>query len=272
MKPLFKPEWITNVWRILMLMLVIKVVWFVVALVWLPTSGVDQSAQNGPKALYYRVTLSQNKASLPSQNKQPMANIKDIKLLAIYHAQDVVVVSVEFKGKTQVLRKGEQINGFKLEGAGSNYAKFSKNGVFYKIDLQEGLNAGKVSALATPSPTPSAQAVSGEIVDAGDHKLVDRSLLSHYTSNMDAVFKDIGIMEIKKGSEIQGFRVSFVRRGSHFEQLGLQKGDVIKSVNGDKMDSYNAAFSAYKNVTDASAVTLVVERGNQEMELEYEVN
>ncbi len=114
--------------------------------------------------------------------------------------------------------------------------------------------------------------VEGEVVDAGDHKIIDKSLVDHYAKNMDDIYKNIGIKEIKKGNDLQGFSISFIRKGSPFAKLGIQRGDVIKAINGQQIDSYNAAFDVYKNISDISNLTLVIERGKEEMELEYEVN
>ena len=96
------------------------------------------SQQKGGKALYYRVKLSPNEAPPPTSVTKPVqvvGSIKDITLLAIYNASDITVVTVEYKRKTKVLSKGEAINGFVLEGAGNNYATFSKNAKIYKIPL-----------------------------------------------------------------------------------------------------------------------------------------
>ena len=65
-------------------------------------------------------------------------------------------------------------------------------------------------------------------MDAGDHKIVDKSLIEHYAKNMDDIYKNIGIREIKKGNDLDGFSISFVRKGSPFEKLGVRRGDVIK--------------------------------------------
>jgi len=77
---------------------------------------------------------------------------------------------------------------------------------------------------------------------------------------------------MKEGDRVTGFQVSFVRRGSHFSKLGLQRGDIIKSVNGQEINSYNAAFGIFKEVQNMANMTLVIIRDNKEMELEYEVN
>ena len=277
MKHLFKPEVVKVLWSLLILLLVIKMAWFVVEVLWLPTVGVEHSEDRGAKALYYRVKLSPNEAAPPATTKKPVqiaGSIKDIKLLAIYNASDVTVVTVEYKRKTKVLAKGEEINGFVLEGAGSNYATFSKNAKTYQVNLLISTKGKESIKSAQPSTASasSANKVEGEVIDAGDHKIVDRSLLDHYAKNMDDIYKNIGIKEIKKGKDLEGFSISFIRRGSPFAKLGIQRGDVIKAINGQKIDSYNAAFDVYKNISNIDNLTLVIQRGKEEMELEYEVN
>ena len=277
MKHLFKPQVVKGLWALLILLLVVKSVWFFVEVLWLPTIGVDHVEEKGGKALYYRVKLSPNAAPAPTTSTKPAqtaGSIKDIKLLAIYNASDVTVVTVEHKRKTKVLAKGESINGFVLEGAGSNYAIFSKNAKTYKITLiisSKGDTSIK-SAKSSSVSRSSRNKVEGDVIDAGDHKIIDRSLIDHYAKNMDDIYKNIGIKEIKKGNVLEGFSISFIRKGSPFAKLGVKRGDVIKAINGQKIDSYNAAFGVYKNISNIDNLTLVIERGKEEMELEYEVN
>ncbi|MDQ7047108.1 MAG: PDZ domain-containing protein [Sulfurovum sp.] len=278
MKHLFKPQVIKWLWILLIVLVVIKVIWFVV-LVWLlPTSGISYVQKKGGKALYYRVKLSPNKAPAPIIKKKEtkvVGSIKDIKLLAIYNSSDVTVVTVEYKRKTKVLGRGDVINGFTLESAGQMHATFSKNQQTYKVPLlisskgNKSIRSNKVSTQTRPKAEVK---VKGEVVDAGDHKLIDKSLISHYAKNMDDIYKNIGIKEVKKGKNIEGFNISFIKKGSPFAKLGLKRGDTIKSINGQKIDSYNAAFGIYKDIENIENLTLVIERGKEEMELEYEVN
>ena len=277
MKHLFKPEVVKGLWSLLILLLVVKMVWFFVEVLWLPTMGVEHSEDKGGKALYYRVKLSPNGAPAPTTTKRPVqtaGSIRDIKLLAIYNASDVTVVTVEHKRKTTVLAKGEAINGFVLEGAGNNYATFSKNSKIYKITLIVSTKGDTSIQSDKPSSVPvsSSGKVEGDVVDAGDHKIIDKSLVDHYAKNMADLEKNIGIKEIKKGKDLTGFSISFIRKGSLFEKLGVKRGDVIKSINGEAIDSYNAAFGVYKNISNIDNLTLVIQRGKEEMELEYEVN
>ena len=282
MKHLFKPEVFKWLIAVLGLLLLLKLLWFIVEMVWLPSSGVDHTEEKGGKSLYYRVKLTPNEAPAPTRPKPTQPNktqgsIKDIELLAVYNSSDVTVITVLYKNKTKVLSKGEEINGFILEGAGNNFATFSKKSKAYKISLIKSKKGDKstsnIESIITPSPTESTPSkAEGDIVDAGDHRIIDRSLVEHYGKNMKEVMKDIGITEEKEGNDIKGFRVTFVRKNSHFSKLGLRRGDVIKSINGQEINSYNAAMNVYKNIDKMDGLSLTIKRGKEEMELEYEIN
>ena len=278
MKHLFKPSTFKWIITLLVLLVLIKLIWFAVEMKWLSAAGVEHVEETGGKSLYYRVKLTPNESpapvkKAPVKTRKPAGSIKDITLLAIYHASDATVITVSYKGKSKVLSKGDEINGFVLEGAGSNYATFSKNSKTYKVDLVKGKHNGKsVSAIQNSAAPPLPSKAEGEVTDAGDHKIIDRALLEHYAKNMDDIYKNIGIAEVRDGRNLKGFKITFVRRDSPFAKLGVKRDDVIKSINGQEINSYNAAFNMYKNIQNVENVTLVIQRGKEEMELEYEIN
>ncbi len=280
MKNLFKPELIKTATALLTFLLVIKLLWFVIQVAFLPAESIDQPVAQETKGLYYRVKLTPNNATVSTTTTKPVikkivGSIKDIKLLAIYNDSDISVVTVEHKAKTKVLATGDEINGFTLEGAGSNFAVFSKDNKNYKITLDKKATGSSYQSSitpATPKPATTPQKVIGEVTNEGAAKIIDRSLLEHYANNMDDIYKNIGISEIKEGKDLKGFKINFVRKDSPFAKLGVRRGDVIKSINGKEINSYNAAFSVYKNIKDIDNLSLVIIRGKEEMELEYEIN
>jgi len=245
---------------------------------------VDHAEEKGAKALYYRVKLTPNEAPAPlktepKQISKAVGSIKDIILLAIYNASDVTVITVEYKKKTKVLSRGDEINGFVLEGAGNNFATFSKNAKTYQISLIESKkdtksigSIKKSSKASFPQQISTSTGVVGDIIDAGDHRIVDKSLVEHYASNMKEMMKYIGVVEQKEGGDLKGFRVTFVRKNSHFSKLGLRRGDVIKSINGQEITSYKAAMDVYTNIDTIDSLSLTITRDKKEMELEYEIN
>jgi len=278
MKLTIDPSFVKRLIGVLFLLVLIKLLWFVAEVAWFSVKSVDHAEGKTAKPLYYRIKLTPNQSRAPKIKKRApviKSSIRDIKLLAVYHASDATVVTVQYKGKTKVLARGEAVNGFVLEDAGSQFAIFTKDGKEYRVTLLSSKSGSpKYSTVSTPQEEKQeTQEVDMDgVVDAGDHKIIDRTLIEHYTKDMKSIYKDIGIQEIKKGKQIDGFRITFVKRGTPFAKLGLQRGDILKSINGQDLDSYNTAFEAYKNINDATNVTLVIQRGKKEMELEYEIN
>ena len=281
MKHLFKAEVFKGILALLVLLLIVKTIWFVAEVLWLPTKGINEVDKTGAKSLYYRVKLTPNEVAAPTTKPTKVVkqegHIKEIKLLAIYNDSAITVITVSYKGKTKVMSRGDEINGFVLEGAGSNFATFSKNNKTYKVMLiksKTSTNAIKSITPVEPSKpvTTTSGGPTGEVVDVGDHKVIDRSLINHYSENMDDIYKEVGLTEVKEGKNLKGFRFTFVRKDSPFAKLGLRRDDVIKSINGQEINSYNAAFGVYKNIKNIDNLTLVIQRGKEEMELEYEIN
>ena len=280
MKTLFKPETVKIVITVLTFLLVFKLLWFIVQVTVLSPIDIDQVEDQSNKALYYRVKLTPNQAPAPQKvvqkkTKKISGSIKEIKLLAVYNSSDISVVTVEHRSKSKVLSTGEAINGFVLEGAGNNFAMFSKENKNYKVMLTKtskaGSNASSIRKSATPAPEKKKE-VLGEVTNEGSVRIIDRSLLDHYANNMDDIYKNIGITEMKDGKDLKGFKINFVKKGSPFAKLGIRRDDVIKAINGQEIKSYNAAFGVYKNIKDVESLNLVIMRGKEEMELEYEIN
>jgi general secretion pathway protein C len=282
MKTLFSPKNIKTFIFILGLMLLVKLGWFITEMTVLRARGVDYMKPSGTKSLYYRTRFAAQKLKQKQivKKKIPLADIKSIKLLAIYHSQNRVVVTVSKKGKTSVMVRGDKIDGYVLDAATAQEAIFLRDGKSYRIRLLEssGNSKGKSSVryisnkLKKPEKPENQDLPKGEIIEADGLTIVDRTLLDHYSKNMNDIWKNIGIKEIKEGKKIKGFKVNFVKRGSDFSKLGLRRGDVIKSINGQELSSYNAAFEIYKNIDTMDGLTLKIKRGKEEMELEYEIN
>ena len=263
---------------LLSIIVIAKVIWFVVSLMFLPTEGKEHIEVTRVKNLYYRTKLANKLKEIKTHTKvvkkaPTIGTMQGIKLLALYNSKEVLVVTVEKMKKTKVLSKGEDIDGFKLSSAGNDYAIFKKGGKEFKLLLdKEKLKTTSSITPITSKKTKPKENIKGGIVDNEDgEKIVSRGLLSSYTKDIDKVWKDIGVGEHRVNGVLDGFKVNFVKRGSDFEKLGLKRGDILTAVNGQELNSYNAAFSFYKEMNNIENLTLSIKRNNQDMELEYEI-
>jgi len=271
---------------LLTIMVIAKVVWLIISLIFLPKDGIEHIEITKVKPLYYRTKLANQlkKIAVPKKvvkkvvkKAPPVPSMRGIKLLALYNSKETLVVTVEKRSKTKVLSKGENIDGFKLSSAGADYAIFTKNGKEFKLIIESSkIKNSSYIRVSKSSSTTSKEETSDNsgIVKSEDGigKIVPKGLLSSYTKDINKVWKDIGIGEYKVNGQLQGFKVNFVKRGSDFSKLGLRRGDVIKSINGQELNSYNSAFEIYKNIDTMDGLTLKIKRGKEEMELEYEIN
>ena len=274
MKKIINAKYFSTLIFILSIVVVAKLIWLAVSLVFLPTSGIEYSKNGKAKALYYRAKLSNPKGPPPAPSPTHHAivqSMRGIKLLALYSSSDVVVVTVSKGAKTTVLGKGEKIDGFTLVSAGANDAIFTKAGKEFKLSLIKIKSSGKSSVRPVASVSNDNKSDKDAIVEEGGVKRIKRDLLTAYTKDVDKIWKDIGISENKISNKMHGFKINFVKKGSDFEKLGLQRGDVLVGINGENLNSYGAAMGFFKDIENIENLTLTVERDGTTKDLEYEI-
>jgi len=263
---------------LLSIVVAIKLIWIVVSMVFLPKSGEEYKEATKAKKLYYRVKLSSESNSITpikptkkSPNNQT-SSMKGYKLLGLYNSKKTLVVTVEKSRKTTILAKGEKIDGFELVSAGSTYAIFNKNNKEFRLSLSTIKNTqpqkiNKNFSRNKESFKPS----SSEIIEEGGVKLITRDLLTSYTKDIDKIWKDIGIVQNKSNGKLNGFKINFVKKGSDFEKLGLKRGDILKAVNAEELNSLSTAMNFFKDINNIENLTLTVERDGKSEDMEYEI-
>ena len=277
MKQIINAKHFSTIIFFLSIAVIVKVLWLVLSLLFLPSSGEEYVTEGKGKALYYRAKLSNAAATIaPVANtvkKAPVVNsMKGIKLLALYNASDALVVTVSKGSKTKVLGKDEEIDGFILKSAGPNFAMFSKAGKEFKLSLIKVKSSGGSSASSSKALVDNQEKSEGAgIVEEDGRKLIERDLLSSYTKDADKIWKDIGIGENKVNGKLNGFKINFVKKGSDFEKLGLKKGDLLMAINAEELNSYGAAIGFFKDIENIDNLTLTVERNGATKEIEYEI-
>ena len=278
MKQIISPKLFSSLIFFLSIVLLVKIVWTTLSVLYLPSTGEEFNSKVKTKALYYRVRLSNNTVNIkPVIKKRPkktiVSSMRGIKLIALYNASDTLVVTVEKNRKASVLSKGDTIDGFTLTSAGSDYAMFTKNGKEFKLTLNATKTIGSQITKSQPKKrTRAIKSNSGhEIKEQNGIKIVNRNLLTSYTSNPKKIWKDIGISESKLNGKLNGFKINYVKKGSDFEKLGLKRGDLLTAINAEKLDNLGAVMSLYGDINNIENLTLTVERNGKSEDIEYEI-
>lgn len=271
----FNPSLMRFIRNILIIILVAKAI-SLLMLWYFQSPGVHYHAGNSKMPEYKRYNVNNiinatqqpdNAGGPTSEEAQELAaygpNIANMVLKGLFKSKEGGLVIIAMKAKpndSEVIGIDEEYQGYTLKKVLENGALFLKNGDTYSLYFAE----DRQEQQAPPA------AKRGQEGDGGV-KQVAKSDIGHYAKNVNEIWQNISIVEVKQAGKITGFKVTRIKPNTPFAQLGLRQGDIIIRANNKPMTSYKDAIAIYKGIDKLQALELVVLRNNQEMEIVYEI-
>ncbi len=264
----------------------VKLFWVAAGwLVPLPVQGVEHTGISLRHTLRYPLRLAsdvQQKLPRKAAHKSAVSSrssLSGYKLIGIYSSAPHAVVTLVRGMKSFVLTngpKGGTVQGYRLKDANATAARFEKGDSILVLKLFEEKRSAAsrhsaIRTITTPQTMQKEKENKAPIHTEGDTTVIDRSLIQEYTENPDKIWKNIGLYEVKSNGKLDGFKVRFVRRGSPFAKLGLKRGDIIKSINGEPIVDYATPMRMLRSADTIDDLSITVERNHEEQELKYEV-
>jgi general secretion pathway protein C len=113
----------------------------------------------------------------------------------------------------------------------------------------------------------------GPIDQRGNNFTLQRSMVDKLLSNLPEHLQQArAVPYIPPGSnKVEGFIILDITQGSIFEQIGLKKNDVIKGVNGQKVDSPAKALEFYNELKNSPGIALDIERDGRTETFNYTI-
>ncbi|MGB6018737.1 MAG: PDZ domain-containing protein [Sulfurimonadaceae bacterium] len=270
----FNPSFMRIIRNLLVIILVAKAI-SLVMLWYFPSEGVNYHPSSSKMPEYKRYSVhniikptQKSAAGVTTEEANELAaygpNISNMLLKGLFKRKNGGLVIIALKAKpndSEVIGIGEEFQGYTLKIILENGAIFSKNEQTFSLYFSEEQQQDRY----TPKPS-AAQS------DDGGIKQVAKSDITHYAKNVKEIWKDIGIVEVKKDGKITGFKVTRIKPNTPFAQLGLRQDDIIIKANNKPMTSYKDAIEIYKGIDKLEALELIVLRNNQETEIVYEIN
>ena len=238
----------------------------------LPKNGIDFVNEKYSSLDYQKYNFYSKIKTEKKDEKESFSATKEIQTLAKYNLKAIYYINnktgwitiEETSGdKSYILSQNEEIDGYILLKLFQNYVIFEKNKKEFKLELNEKESIDKYEIQNNSNQ---------EIIQKDRGAVVNREYLNSYISNVDKIWNNISINEIKNGDKIEGFKITKINKNSVFSKLGLQEGDVIKSINNKVLDSYSEAFNIYNNMGNVMDLNMEILRNNEVMELNYEIN
>ncbi len=197
-------------------------------------------------------------------------------------------------GKARLYRVGGDIDGSQLLAIGRNRVvlrpqggapcqlvmftgqpKPSRSGGRIRI-ARAGDDKGKKDRAGSRSSSRTSGVESAEL-DRGITRVsdtrfsIERSLVDKLLSNQAELMRAARIIPHQRGGRVVGVKLYGIRRGSLLSRLGLQNGDLLRTINGFDMSSPDKALEAYTKLRSASHLTVAIERRGQSMTLDYDI-
>ena len=281
---------------------VAKGVWSAVSYLYLPKKGIDVSRGAAIRPLYYHYNLA-SKKDAPKQivhkNPKPAVRVPVVQpkpkpeiinsflFKGLYNSRDKKIIVVEYLGQTAVLKIGDSYQRYRFKALHGKVAVFEKDGKEYKLVYQADPNAKKqkensTNSNSTPavSPKPQAQkkvqqnqsrAIAVTPYKDGETTVIPKDLFDRFRRSPRDIQRNINAVPHMENGHLNGFKVNYIKKGSDFAKLGIQKGDIITAVNGEPLDNLRVPIEFFRKLNTIQAATFTIQRGNETKELEYEV-
>ena len=168
--------------------------------------------------------------------------------------------------------------GYDLLGQ-ATITKIEANRVYFQRHDSQQLEYIEVGVKAEPSKGPDTKATAnadnedGEVQKVGNNKyVVDQAVLDEILANPEKLYTQVRVTPHKDSNgEIDGYRMTGIRRKSLFYKLGVKNGDIVHSVNGQPLTSLSSAMDAYNSLGNSRAFSFDITRRKNKQTFDYEV-
>ena len=215
---------------------------------------------------------TEQREDVPVQSSLPLVLIGT--LVHTNPAKSVAAVEIKSKNISASFIAGAEIE---------NLARIEKieRGIIYFRNLNNGalefieMNQGNSKVTFDNKHTTAAVPTTKEVQKVGDNTFrIKRSDLNKYLSDMSSVLMQARAIPNKDPitGEVNGYRLVDYQPGSIFEQLGIPKGAVIKSANGEDVNSIQAAMAMFNNFKNgADKISLGLDVNGSTQTFNYEI-
>jgi general secretion pathway protein C len=179
-------------------------------------------------------------------------------------------------GSPLLYRLGNQVDGKEIDSVYPE-AVFLKqsNGALCSLTLFKPPNAPKPPPPAAKVAEAPAAAAGGDtegISQKSDTKYqVQRSLVDKLLTNQAELMRSARVVPHEENGRTVGVKLYGIRRSSLLGKLGIQNGDMLRTINGFDMSSPDTALEAYAKLRTASNLSVALVRRGAAVTMEYQI-
>jgi general secretion pathway protein C len=216
---------------------------------------------------------SQNAQSLASFEKPQQAEENsaaartDLILLGTVAAGEGSLAMIQADKEIETYRMGDEVPG------GGRIQEIDRNLVHIEnsdgsIEVLSTYEKGRQKKAALPPQKRGSQirAVSE------NSWIIPREEAEKARGNLNDLLKQARMEPKIVNGRTEGFVVKMLRRNSFLANLGIQRGDVVKQVNGMELDGPEKALQIFQQLREAKHISIGLLRNGKQLNFEYEVD
>lgn len=124
-------------------------------------------------------------------------------------------------------------------------------------------------SLASKSSPPSSKPDMPQRPDVEKEIPIDRKEVETAMGDVNNLMKQISIKPHITDGKPDGIAVSSIQANSIFKKAGLQSGDVIMSIDGKEIKTFEDVMSMYESIKSSNRIEMQVKRGDAPVSLVY---
>ena len=199
--------------------------------------------------------------------KQTDLNLKLWGTVTGVQGKDRAVIEDTKKRTQNLYSDGDAIQGATVKLILREKVVLSVNGKDEILEMEK-RESGRSSRRSTSGPSPRASTSS----PARAYKVkLKRSQIEDAMANMNELMNQIKIQPYIQNGEPDGLILSGIKPNSLFRKMGLRNGDIIKGVEGEKIQSMDDAINFYSKLKSADSAALQIRRRGQLRDILYNI-
>lgn len=156
----------------------------------------------------------------------------------------------------------EVTSGARLQDIFPDRVILNRGGKFETLRLNKDAPSKESLTYQPPPATAGSAETAQALAQIREEILSDPTKASNY----------LRVQPANVNGQLKGYRIYPGRERETFQQLGLRPGDLVTAVNGIQLDDNQKALQLLGDLSQATAVSLTIERGGQSQTLNLSLN
>lgn len=214
----------------------------------------------------------------PSKEADPVLSQLPLNLIGtmVHSNPEKSIAAIEVRGKNLVISYTPKRNIenlatlIRVERQRAIFRNLNTNILEY-IEMKPFGNTKVAFGASAPAPIAGG---GGDVKTLGNNQYsIKRSDLQKYLNDLSSILMQARAVQArdKVTGEVTGYRIVDFQPNSIFSQLGIQRMDLIKTVNGEPVDTPQKAMELFNMFKSSNNIKMTVDRGGSTETLDYRI-